>query len=53
MVRFIWEFVARADRVEEFERYYASGEHGRNYFAKARVIGARNCCAMQKIPAGI
>jgi len=24
MVRFVWEFVARADRVNEFERHYAS-----------------------------
>jgi heme-degrading monooxygenase HmoA len=24
MVRFVWEFVARPDRVSEFERHYAS-----------------------------
>src|SRR5271155_3668668 len=24
MVRFVWEFVARADRVQDFERYYAN-----------------------------
>jgi heme-degrading monooxygenase HmoA len=24
MVRFVWEFIARADRVEEFDRYYES-----------------------------
>ncbi len=24
MVRFVWEFVARSDRVQDFERHYAS-----------------------------
>ncbi|HEY6903519.1 MAG TPA: antibiotic biosynthesis monooxygenase [Candidatus Acidoferrales bacterium] len=24
MVRFVWEFVARADRVQDFEKHYAS-----------------------------
>jgi heme-degrading monooxygenase HmoA len=34
MVRYIWEFIARADRLEEFERHYASSGAWAELFRK-------------------
>jgi len=42
MVRFIWEFVARPERIEEFERYYASNGMWVDLFRKgAGYIGTQ------------
>lgn len=35
MVQFVWEFVARADKVKEFERYYASAGPWADLFRKS------------------
>lgn len=34
MVRFVWEFVARADRMQEFEKHYASSGAWAELFGK-------------------
>jgi heme-degrading monooxygenase HmoA len=34
MVQFVWEFVARADKVKEFERHYASAGPWADLFRK-------------------
>ena len=35
MVRYVWEFVARADRVNEFEKHYASAGAWAELFRKS------------------
>jgi heme-degrading monooxygenase HmoA len=34
MVQFVWEFIARADKVKEFERHYASAGPWADLFRK-------------------
>jgi len=46
MVRIVWEFTARADKIQEFEKFYADSGPWTQLFARIRAITVLFCCAI-------